>query len=154
FLMPHSGLGAPEGGGPAAGNPSDFVVLLAPIIAEKQVVGLVEVWQDASRGPDAQRNFLAFMLRMAGLASGYTRNHQLRTMVGQQQLWTQLESFAKQIHASLNPTEVAYLIVNEGRRLVEADRVSVGIRHGPRVTVQAISGADVVEKRSNLVQLM
>jgi hypothetical protein len=94
------------------------------------------------------------MMRMAELATRYTRNHMLRQMVGQQQLWVQLETFARQIHGSLNPIEVSYLIANEGRRLIECDRVSIGVRYGRRVSVDAISGADVVEKRSNLVQLM
>ncbi len=146
--------GAGGGADATAGNPTDFVILLAPIMVDKQIEGIVEIWQDPHRGPDAQRGFLQFLIRMSGLASGYTRNYQLRQMVGQQQVWTQLEAFARQVHNSLNPTEVAYLVANEGRRLVECDRVSVGIRHGRRVFIEAISGADVVEKRSNLVQLL
>ncbi|MCS7047336.1 MAG: hypothetical protein NZO58_13340, partial [Gemmataceae bacterium] len=65
-----------------------------------------------------------------------------------------LENFAKVVHGSLHLTEVGYHVVNEGRRLVEVDRVSVAVRQGYRPQVVAISGADVVEKRSNLVQLM
>ena len=151
---PHSGMGTPDGGGVAAANPTPYVILMAPILYDKQVVGLVEVWQEPSRGPDAQRGFLQFMVRMAQLASGYTRNYQLRQMVGKEQVWTQLEDFTRRIHATLNPTEVSYLIANEGRRLAECDRVSVAMRLGSRPQVTAISGADVVEKRSNLVQLM
>ncbi len=154
LIPPHSGIGDGDEGQTGPGNPTDFVILIAPILVDKQVEGLVEVWQDPHRGADAQRGFLQFLVRMAGLASGYTRNHQLRQMVGQQQVWTSLESFARQVHNSLNPTEVAYLVANEGRRLVECDRVSVAVRHGKRVAIEAISGADVVEKRSNLVQLM
>src|SRR5437868_14739472 len=75
-------------------------------------------------------------------------------MVGQQTLWTQLEAFARQIHGSLNPMEVGYVIANEGRRLVECDRVSVAMRRGRKAHVEATSGADVVKKRSNLVRLM
>jgi hypothetical protein len=156
ILPPRSGLGPAEGGrrNAAPGNPTDYLILLAPIVVEKQVVGLIEIWQDPKRGPDAQRGFLQFMVKMAGLAAGYARNHQLRQMVGAQQVWTQMEAFARQIHSSLNPTEVAYLVVNEGRRLIECDRVSVGIRRGRKAKVEAVSGADIVEKRSNLVQLM
>jgi hypothetical protein len=155
ILPPRSGLGPAEGHrNAAAGNPTDYLILLAPIVVEKQVVGLIEIWQDPKRGPDAQRGFLQFMVKMAGLAAGYARNHQLRQMVGAQQVWTQMEAFARQIHSSLNPTEVAYLVVNEGRRLIECDRVSVGIRRGKKAKVEAVSGADIVEKRSNLVQLM
>jgi hypothetical protein len=154
LLWPNSSLGPTENGAPPAGNPTDYVILLAPILVDKQVAGLVEVWQDPNRGHDAQAGFLQFIIKLAALAAGYTRNHQLRTMVGQEQLWRQLEKYAKDIHGSLNPTEVSYLVVNEGRRLCECDRVAVAIRSGPYADVSAISGADVVEKRSNLVQLM
>src|SRR5947208_14656251 len=64
-----------------------------------------------------------------------------------------MEASPRQVHNSLNPTEVAYMVANESRRLIECDRVSVGLRQGKKTVVEAISGADVVEKRSNLVQL-
>ena len=145
---------AMEGDGQLAGNPTAYVVLLAPVLYEKEVTALVEIWQDPSRPPAAQQGYLQFLLKMAGLASTFTRAHRLRQMTGQQQLWVQLEAFARQVHGSLNPTEVAYWVANEGRRLIEADRVSVGLRTGTKVSVYAVSGADVVEKRSNLVQRM
>ncbi len=154
LALPHSSFAAAEAGGQAAGNPTDFVVLLAPILVDKLVVGLIEVWQEANRNPDARQGFLSFVVQMAGLASVYARNHQLRQMSGQQQLWIQLEAFARQAHNSLNPMEVAYSVANEGRRLVECDRISVAVRRGKKTTIEAISGADVVEKRSNLVQRM
>ena len=151
---PNSSMGNAEDKAPIAGNTTDFVVLLAPILYDKQVAGIVEVWNDPKRGADGQNNALRFLVEMAALASAFTRNHQLRQMVGQQQVWLQLETFAKQIHGSLNPTEVAYVVANEGRRLIDCDRVSVAQREGPQPKVLAISGADVVETRSNLVQLM
>src|SRR5206468_10976694 len=113
-----------------------------PIVVDKHCVGLVEIWQHPKRAADAQRGSLQFLVRMAGLAAGYARNHQLRQIVGQQQVWTQLEAFARQIHNRLNPTEVAYIVANESRRLIECDRVSVGLRQGKETVVEAISGAD------------
>src|SRR5689334_142032 len=148
LMQPQSGMSVPGEGQIAPGNPTNFVILIAPILVDKQVAGLVEVWQDPNRGPDAQRGFLQFMIRMAASAANYTRNHQLRQMSSQQQVWTQLEAFAKQVHGSLNPTEVAYLVASEGRRLVECDRISVGLREGGKAHVRAISGADIIEKRS------
>lgn len=155
MVPPRSGTAtAGPDGKPAPGNPTDYMILMAPMLVDKQVAGLVEVWQDADRNPEAQRGFLNFLTRMAELASSYTRNHQLRHITGQQQLWTQLENFARQIHNSLNPTEVAYVVANEGRRLIDCDRVSVAQRTGRKAHIEAISGADIVEKRSNLVRLM
>jgi len=154
LMPPHSGTGLPMADKPVAGNPTDHTILMAPILLDKQVAGLVEVWEAPDRSPQSMGGFLNFTVQMAGLASRYLRNQQLRQMVGRQQIWTQLESFARQIHASLNPTEVAYLVANEGRRLVECDRISVAVRRNKRPAIEAISGADVVEKRSSLVQLM
>ncbi|MBL8799721.1 MAG: efflux RND transporter periplasmic adaptor subunit [Planctomycetia bacterium] len=152
IVPPHSSAGDGQGaGGP--GNPTDFIVLLAPMVVENEVVGLVEVMQDPRHSGEALPGFLQFLERMTVLASGYVRNQQLRRMVGQQQVWTQLEIFARQVHASLNPTEVSYVVANEGRRLIECDRVSVAVREGRKMKIEAISGADVVEKRSSLVQL-
>jgi hypothetical protein len=154
LLPPNSGMGTPEGGGIAPGNPTEYFIHIAPIQVDKQTIGLVEIWQEPNRGPQAQQGFLQFILKMASLASHYTRNHQLRHFVSQQQVWTSLESFARAVHASLNPIEVSMMVANDGRRLVECDRLSVAVRVGGRTEVESISGADVVEKRSNLVKLM
>ncbi|HZT82369.1 MAG TPA: efflux RND transporter periplasmic adaptor subunit, partial [Gemmataceae bacterium] len=152
FLPPHASAGGAQGQGPAPGNPTDFILLLVPIVMGDQVAGLVEVWQAPDRHPSAIQGFLQFLVHMAELASRFLRNRLLGDMISQQTLWTQLESFARTIHGSLSPVEVAYLIANEGRRLIDCDRVSIGVRTGRRIVVEAISGADVVEKRSNLVQ--
>ncbi len=153
-LPPHASAGPAEGNKPAPGNPTDYLVLLVPILVDKQVTGLVEVWQMPDRHPAAIPGFVTFLTHMAELAARYSRNQITSQLVRQQQLWVQLEAFARQVHGSLNPTEVAYQVANEGRRLIDCDRVSVGVRHGSRVKVEAVSGADVVEKRSNLIQLM
>lgn len=137
-----------------AGNPTDYVILLVPIMLEKQVIGLVELWGDPNRPANVIQNLYQFLVRMAAFISLFQRNHQLRTMLGQQELWLKLETFSRQIHGSLNSTECAYLVANEARRLIEVDRVSVAVRPAAKCEVAAISGADVVEKRSNLVQLM
>ena len=128
-LLPHSGVGqASQEGKAPPGNPTDFAILLAPMLNDKQqVAGIVEVFQAPNRDPRATRGFVNFLLQTAQLAARYLRNHQLRQMIGQQQVWTQLEAFSRTIHASLSPTEVAYLVANEGRRLVECDRISVAL---------------------------
>jgi len=153
-LLPHSGFGPAEEGRPAPGNPTDYIMLVVPILLNGQVSGLLEVWQSPHRPHNAIPGFLQYMGLMADLCARYQRNQMLGQMTGQQQLWTQLEAFARQIHGSLNPIETAYIVANEGRRLVECDRVSVAVRYGKRTVIESISGADVVERRSNLVQLM
>src|SRR5439155_5726875 len=55
---------------------------------------------------------------------------------------------------SLDLKETAYTLANEACRLIECDRVSVVVRRGRRVTVEAVSGQEVVEKRANVVGLL
>ena len=153
-LPPHASSGPGENGQVAPGNPTDLLLLLVPIQVENQVDGLLEVWQDPNRNPAAVNGFLQFMVEMAQLGSRYLRNRMMRQMAGQQSLWTQLESFSRQIHTSLNPVETSYIVANEGRRLIDCDRVSIGLRYSRKIRVEAVSGADVVERRSSLVQLM
>jgi hypothetical protein len=153
-LPPHSGVGQPEEGKVPAGNPTDYLLMVSPIVVNQQVSGLVEVWQGANRPPQAVTGYLQYMSFMSELASRYQRNQIMGQLSGQQQVWTQLEAFARQVHNSLNPVEVAYMVANEGRRLVECDRITVAVAYGSKARIEAVSGADVVETRSNLVRLM
>jgi hypothetical protein len=154
-VPPRSSVGVAVEGQPAPGNLTDYLLLVAPIMVNQQAAGLIEVWQQANRPPQAMTGYLQYMTYMADLASRYQRNQIMGQLTGQQQVWTQLEAFARQVHASLHPTEVAYQVANEGRRLIECDRVTVAIRqYGSKARIEAVSGADVVERRSNLVRLM
>ncbi len=154
-VPPRSGVGAREEGKPAAGNLTDHLLLIAPIVVNQQTAGIIEVWQQPNRPPQAITGWLQFMTYMAELCSRYQRNQVMGQLTGQQQVWTQLEAFARQVHASLHTTEVSYHVANEGRRLIECDRVSVAIRYyGSKARIEAVSGADVVERRSNLIRLM
>ncbi len=153
-LLPRSGLVSDDTGKSGAGNPTDFLLLLVPILLNNQITGIVEVFQGSNRAMNAVPGFMQYIALMADLATRYQRNQMLGQMLGQQQIWTQVESFSRLVHASLNPVEVAYQIANDGRRLINCDRLSVGICYSTKPVMEAISGADVVEKRSNLVRLM
>jgi len=144
-----------EPGSVPAANLTDYYALFAPIVqADKSPLGLLEVFHEPSLDPRLYQVFLQYIVQMAGYASQYHSFAGNRQGSGLEKVYTQVESFARQIHGSLNPTEVAYHVANEGRRLVEADRLCVGVRHGTRCTVEAVSGADVVEKASTHVKRM
>jgi hypothetical protein len=153
-LLPRTTLGPPVPGKAAAGNPTDYLLLLVPVLQGEQVLGFLEVWQGPNRPLTAVPGFLQYMGLMADLCARHLRHQKMGQLAGQQQLWTQLEVFARQVHASLNPIEVAYNVANESRRLIDCDRVSVAIRAGQSTRIAAVSGSDVVETRSSQIQLM
>ncbi|MDR3618846.1 MAG: biotin/lipoyl-binding protein [Paludisphaera borealis] len=144
--------GAVIEGVPQAYNPTHLAIILAPLVVDKQVVGLLEILMDPSRRAAQQKSTLRFVADLCDLASNYLKNRQMRQMVSQQRLWNQLEGFTHQIHASLDLKETAYAIVNDGKRLVGCDRLSVAMKLSGRTLVEAISGQEVVEQRSNQVR--
>ncbi|MDY0171106.1 MAG: HlyD family efflux transporter periplasmic adaptor subunit, partial [Thermoguttaceae bacterium] len=108
----------------------------------------------ADTGPKVQQGYLRFLLEMCELAADFLKSHQLRHFSDRQALWTKLEDFTRAVYASLDPRATAYTIANEGRRLIECDRLSVALRRGNRCRIEAISGQDLFDKRSNVVRLL
>ena len=156
-LLEPNGRMAPGPGEPGPvppANLTDHFALFAPIVTpEKQPFGVLEVFQHPTHDPRLYPTFLNYTFQMAGYASQYHQFSNARVAAGIEKTYTGVESFARQIHSSLNPTEVAYHVANEGRKLIECDRLCVGVRHDRwRVTVEAVSGADVVEKASTHVR--
>ena len=107
---------------------------------------------DPTRRAAQQKSTLRFVSDLCDLAATYLKNRQMRQMMSQQRLWNQLEGFTHQIHGSLDLKETAYAVVNDGKRLVGCDRLSVALKISGRTMVEAVSGQEVVEQRSNLVR--
>jgi len=144
--------GAVIEGVPQAFNPTEYALILAPLMVDKQVTGLLEILMDPTRRAAQQKSTLRFVSDLCDLAATYLKNRQMRQMMSQQRLWNQLEGFTHQIHGSLDLKETAYAVVNDGKRLVGCDRLSVALKISGRTMVEAISGQEVVEQRSNLVR--
>ncbi|MCE9529373.1 MAG: efflux RND transporter periplasmic adaptor subunit [Planctomycetales bacterium] len=136
----------------AEANPSAHLVVLAPLRVEQEVVGLVEIFQRPGGGPTTQRGYIRFVTQMAELAADYLKNQRLRFLNDRQQLWKQLEQFLRSIHASLDVRQTGYSIVNEGRRLIGCDRVSLAVQDGGRLRVVAVSGLDTIDRRATEVR--
>ncbi|MCL2118028.1 MAG: HlyD family efflux transporter periplasmic adaptor subunit [Planctomycetaceae bacterium] len=137
-----------------AGNPTDFLLVFGVIKTELETIGVIEILQRSDTSLTTQKGYLRFLEQMTGLASDYYKNRQLRNFGDRQNLWAQLEEFTKTIHKSLHKAETAYTIANEGRRLIECDRVSVALRRGSKCRIEAVSGQDIVDKRSTVVKLL
>jgi len=141
--------------GMIAANLTEYLIILAPILQdESQIIGMLEIFKVAAPDTRVNNTWMNYVVQMSGYASNYHRQIATRKVSGSEEVWTQIEAFTKTIHSSLNPTEVAFGVANDGRRLVGCDRISVGIRHGRRTTIEAVSGADVVEKSSSHIKRM
>lgn len=148
LVPPQSGSGDPEG----EANPTSHLLVTAPLIANKQPVGLLEILQRANSPAEAQRGYLRFLEHMTKLIGDWHQSHTLQQVSTRQEMWQQSDQFARLVHDNLDIRDTAYTIANEGRRLIECDRVSVAVLKGGKAKVVAISGQDSIESRSNIVQ--
>lgn len=151
LVPPHSGAGDNDEQG---ANQTEFLLVLGPLKTDLETVGLVEIFQRPEAGMSTQKGYLRFLMQMCDLAADFVKSRQLRHFSDRQVLWTQLEDFTRRVHAGLDRQMTAYTIANEGRRLIECDRVSVAIRKGNKCRIEAISGQDLFDKRSNTVRLL
>ena len=150
LVPPHSGGNDPNEGG----NPTDFLLILGVISTELEKVGILEIFQRPGTNPTTQNGYLQFVRQATRYATEYYKDRQLRNFSDRQGLWTQLEDFTRNIHKTLDLKETLYTVANESRRLIECDRVSIAICHGSRAKIEAVSGQDMVDKRSEAVRLL
>lgn len=149
-LPPHSGPASADG---AAGNPTAQHLLAVPVLVDGRVAGLLEVWRDTC---DAllQSAVVPFLIGVAHCVSVSLRNRQRRTLATREELWSRLEDYGRQVHADLDLRRVAFVIANQGRQLVDCDRLSVAVRRGRRVVVEAVSGVETVSPHAPEVRLL
>ena len=130
------------------------MLVLGALKHEGQHDGLIEIFQRPDTAPDTQRGYLRFLQQMCELATEWLRSQKLQKLGDRQHFGNKPTRFARASHESLDLKETAYIVANEGRRLIGCDRVSVAIKKGRKCKVQAISGQDTIENRSNIVSAL
>jgi hypothetical protein len=155
LVAPHSGTGdATDNDENAAANPTEFLLVLAPVLNDQGPQGVIEIFQRSGARVTTQRGYLRFLLQVCEFAGDFLKGRRLRHLSEKQSLWEQLETFTRTAHEKLHVRETAYTVANEGRRLIGCDRVSVAIRHGGKCFIEAVSGQDTFDKRSNVTVML
>src|SRR5437764_2767853 len=135
-------------------NPTRQLLVVHPMGHDNQVEGLLEIFQRADTQPATQRGYLQFVKQMCELAAEWFKNRKLRDLGDRSSLWAQADQFSRQVHESLDVRETCYTIVNEGRRLLGCDRVTVAILKHGSCQVEAVSGHDTIYSRSHHVTIL
>jgi hypothetical protein len=135
----------------AIGNPSRYLLVLSPVTVDGEVAGVIEIFQRPDAQPATQRGYERFLNQMVELAAEWMKSCKLKQFSDRHSLWAQADHFARLAHESLDLRETCYTVANEARRVVGTDRVSVAMMKGRVCKVEAVSGQDTVEPRSNIV---
>ncbi|MEK6237547.1 MAG: hypothetical protein N2C14_22800, partial [Planctomycetales bacterium] len=135
-------------------NPSDLLLVLGPVINEDRVPAVIEIFQRPDARPSAQQGYLRFLQQLCGLAAEYHKNQELRNFRRREQLWARMTQFTADVHRTLDFQSAVYDVANEGRRLIDCDRVSVAVRRGHKYRLESVSGQDEINRRSNAARLL
>ncbi len=135
-------------------NPTAAMLILFPWSFDQVPVGLIELFQRADASPQVQQGYLRFLEVIGELVVEFHRNCQLRDFKRIARDWSRLSQFSRQIHGNLDLRGTAYAIANEGRRLLECDRVSVLVRRGRRYRLTAVSGVEKPNRRAKLARAL
>jgi multidrug efflux pump subunit AcrA (membrane-fusion protein) len=140
---------------PAAGaNPTRLLLVLGMLKSDGAIEGVVEIFQRPDSQPVTQRGYLRFLMQMCDVASEWLKSRKLKQFSDRHSLWAQADHFSRLVHEGLDARETAYTIANEGRRLIGCDRVAVAFKKGNKCIVEAISGQDTLDNRSNIVSAL
>lgn len=138
--------------------PTEDMLVLAALQQNKEVVGVVEIFQRNDTPEQARPGFLQFVEQMTGYACRYlnqkaqTESQSSAGTIGK--VAEEFEQFVLQLHKSLDPRDVAYTAANDGRLLIGCDRMSVVILDGKKAVVRGVSGQEKVNQRANLIRRM
>jgi multidrug efflux pump subunit AcrA (membrane-fusion protein) len=135
-------------------NPTQHLLVLGLLRADQEVQSIVEIFQRDNTAETTQQGYLRFVMQMCDLAGDYLKTRSLRRYGARQSLANQVEQFTRMVHRTLDPRSTAYALANEGRRLIDCDRVTVAVMHGSRCRIEAVSGQDTFDKRANTIVLL
>ena len=133
-------------------NPTEFLLVLCPLRDDNNSVGVVELLQRPNSAPAAQQGAVRLLASFCELASEFYSLRQLRKLRSRESLRDRLDAFSTAVHQSLDFDTTTYTIANDGRDLLECDRLSVVARRRSKFRLAAISGAHRLERRSNAVR--
>ncbi len=154
-VMPEQNLGAGSAGsGPISGDAAMLIrepLLLAPVRCAGAVAYLVGAFARAGLDRSsytAQRMFVAALAHKAGEVA------QQAMLRDASRGFDHFRQFVTRLYAQIELQETAYVLANEGRRLLGCGRLSLVVRYGELWRVEAISGQATFDRRSDSVRAL
>jgi biotin carboxyl carrier protein len=138
----------------AEANRTVYAFLQGPLHLKEQVLGVLQVWLQPYVAAHNYHEFVVFLTSLATYVEQHFQSRRLGTLVLETQRLQHLLKFSGDIAGSLDPIEVARLAASYGRDLVGCERCSVLTKRGDEWRVLAISGQEVVERKSAMVKGM
>ena len=139
--------------------PPDMVPLLGPVhdssrqadpVQHRPVI--VELCLRSGCSPAVQQGWVEFLAAVCQVAAEFHLHEELRTLRREHASHSEVLALIRRLQAGSNLKELTYNIANEGRRLLDVDRLSVVLRSGTKWQLQSASGTERFESRADAVK--
>lgn len=137
-----------------APNPTRFLLIAVPLVVDRKTLGVLELVQRPADSPAGQRGNLRIASTIAEIAGDFLRRHELPLRRVSEETWHRFAQFVSGIHAQIRWKPAMCNVVNEAASMLNYDRVSLVVRKAWRFRVEAISGVDSFDRRSNVIRGM
>ena len=142
---------------PDAANITDQLLVLGPVNVLNDdapgdrgaTIAVLELRVRGDASPATYRGYEQFVTAICELAADYHAFHELRGLRHNEHYHSELLALGRLVHSQLDLPTTAYAVANEGRRVVDCDRLSVLIQRGSSCRLLAASGVSRVERRSS-----
>lgn len=139
---------------PQSPNHTPYPFLHVPLLLKEQVLGVLQVWMQPYVVPAHYQEFATFLASLATHVEQHLQSRRLGNLVVEVNRLQHVLKFTNDLAGTLDAQEAARLGANYGRDLIGCERCSVLAHRGGRWQVLAISGQEVVEKKSSMVKAM
>lgn len=143
-VAPHSSIAATN-------NTTDWLILLGPVMILDRPEYLLEIFQRPEPRPSLQQSYLQILQTACAAAEVYYRRRALGDLSRVNAELSGRLDFARQIQAAFDLDAAAYCIVNESRRLLEADRVSLLKYDRKHSKLLGMSGVERFDRCASLI---
>lgn len=126
--------------------------LFIPVRQSAQTIGILETAHETFGNDELPGEVVQFLAMLCEIAADYFAQFELHQLRQLRLEWKKWDQFSQQLWASLDLDSVCAVIANEGRLLVDCDRVSVLVRQGRSYRLNCVSGVDRTEPRSSATQ--
>jgi multidrug efflux pump subunit AcrA (membrane-fusion protein) len=121
-----------------------------PTTAKKEnaAIAVIEIWMRTDAGPATYRGCEQFLMGVCDIAADYHAFEERRRLMHADHHRSELLELGGRVHRQLKLSATAYEVANEGRRVVDCDRLSILMARGGRMRLLATSGLSRFERRS------
>lgn len=132
------------------GLPPELALLVIPVKASGMPVAAVEIIQRGNISKESREGYAQFIERMCAHATNYLERREAGESVLQtHSFWSDFEAALLDMQRYLDVKHVAGVAANDGKKLLEVNRLSVVEKRGKKCVVLATSGVDEVQKRAD-----